>query len=208
MAGLIASVFAVGAVCHGVDALLPFMLASTPWMQAAFGSYILFTAHKDQGFPIAVWAFAAAAATFFVEALGVATGLVFGAYSYGDVLGVKILGVPPLIGFNWVVVVLGLARFVRRRFPPLNPAVAALFTAAAAAAFDWALEPLAIALGYWTWAGGDVPLKNYAAWFLIAYACALPTFFFPRKPFSALPSVYVLAQLGFFVLTRFILSVA
>ena len=37
-----------------------------------------------------------------VEILGVNYGLIFGSYSYGENLGVKILGVPVLIGANWV----------------------------------------------------------------------------------------------------------
>ena len=37
------------------------------------------------------------------EILGVQYGLIFGNYEYGNNLGLKILGVPILIGFNWVV---------------------------------------------------------------------------------------------------------
>ena len=37
-----------------------------------------------------------------VEILGVNYGLIFGSYSYGENLGVKIFGVPVLIGANWV----------------------------------------------------------------------------------------------------------
>ena len=37
------------------------------------------------------------------EILGVQYGLIFGNYEYGNNLGLKILGVPLLIGFNWVI---------------------------------------------------------------------------------------------------------
>ena len=37
------------------------------------------------------------------EILGVNYGLIFGKYDYGDNLGLKLLGVPLLIGLNWVV---------------------------------------------------------------------------------------------------------
>ena len=36
------------------------------------------------------------------EILGVNYGLIFGKYDYGDNLGLKLLGVPLLIGLNWV----------------------------------------------------------------------------------------------------------
>jgi len=35
-------------------------------------------------------------------------------------------------------------------------------------AFDWIIEPVAIATGMWSWTGGSVPLKNYIDWFLIS----------------------------------------
>jgi bisanhydrobacterioruberin hydratase len=41
-------------------------------------------------------------------------------------------------------------------------------------AFDAVMEPVAIALGYWTWTGGAIPLRNYAAWFLISAVLGLP----------------------------------
>ena len=31
--------------------------------------------------------------------------------------------------------------------------------------YDFALEPNAIALNYWQWAGNTIPLQNYIAWF-------------------------------------------
>ena len=41
-----------------------------------------------------------------VELLGVNYGLFFGDYSYGDNLGSKIYGVPYVIGFNWVLLII------------------------------------------------------------------------------------------------------
>jgi hypothetical protein len=38
--------------------------------------------------------------------------------------------------------------------------------------FDWIMEPVAIRLDYWTWAGGDIPMQNYFAWFVIATVSA------------------------------------
>ena len=39
------------------------------------------------------------------EIIGVNKGLIFGEYSYGDALGIKVFGVPILIGINWCILV-------------------------------------------------------------------------------------------------------
>ncbi|MBK6998097.1 MAG: carotenoid biosynthesis protein [Lewinellaceae bacterium] len=55
-----------------------------------------------------------------VEIVGVKTGLLFGAYQYGENLGPKFFGVPPLIGINWVVLTFLIAtickRFIRHQW--------------------------------------------------------------------------------------------
>ena len=35
---------------------------------------------------------------------GANTGLIFGNYTYGNILGMKVLGVPLIIGLNWFIV--------------------------------------------------------------------------------------------------------
>ena len=45
--------------------------------------------------------------TWTIEAIGVNTGEIFGAYGYGKVLGFKIFSTPPMIGINWAILVLG-----------------------------------------------------------------------------------------------------
>ena len=39
--------------------------------------------------------------------------------------------------------------------------------------FDLTMEPAAIALGYWTWEQGAVPLANYLSWFLLGFVFLL-----------------------------------
>jgi putative membrane protein len=34
---------------------------------------------------------------------------------------------------------------------------------------DVLIEPIAIELDFWTWAGGYVPFQNYVGWFVIAF---------------------------------------
>ena len=40
-----------------------------------------------------------------VEIMGINTGILFGDYTYGDVLGFKLRDVPVLIGVNWFIII-------------------------------------------------------------------------------------------------------
>jgi putative membrane protein len=120
---------------------------------------------------LGLWFVLAYAVGFLLEVIGVRTGLIFGAYTYGGVLGPKVLGVSLLIGLNWALIVMGGVTLARSLVGSALPAavLAGIFTVA----FDWIMEPVAVRLGYWTWTGGAIPLRNYAAWFLISGSLAL-----------------------------------
>ena len=44
-------------------------------------------------------------AGFFIEVMGVHTGVIFGKYWYGQTLGTKVLDVPLVIGANWLLLI-------------------------------------------------------------------------------------------------------
>ncbi|WP_232226373.1 carotenoid biosynthesis protein [Flavobacterium sp. ACAM 123] len=101
---------------------------------------------------------------FSVEAIGVATGILFGSYAYGDAFGFKIFDTPVLIGVNWLFLALstyGVVQYFTRKalwlivLPPL------LMTA-----LDYLVEPVAMALGFWHWENDVIPFQNYVMWFL------------------------------------------
>ncbi len=110
-----------------------------------------------------------------VEAIGVNTGLLFGEYVYGKVLGAKIFGVPLIIGVNWVTMVVVCSTLVYG----LNRSlwVKSLLAATFMTALDVLIEPVAINLGYWTWQDDQIPLFNYLCWFVIS----LPMHYFYMK---------------------------
>jgi putative membrane protein len=147
------------------------MLSMTPFVLLFMGLFVLHPEFLDRNWRLLWWALGIYLVTFSLEALGVATGLVFGDYGYGDTLGLKAVGVPLVIGFNWVLVVLGALAITRRVVS--GPLPVALFAAALTTAFDFVMEPVAIAFDYWTWAGTVPPLHNYAAWFAISFFVAL-----------------------------------
>ncbi|MEO6729712.1 MAG: carotenoid biosynthesis protein [Ferruginibacter sp.] len=121
---------------------------------------------------------------FFAEAVGVNTGLLFGDYSYGNVLGYKWLKVPLLIAVNWFIIIYCcgistqtlLLKMINKvaldtKAPPiLLKAISVIVDGATLAViFDWLMEPVAIKLGFWVWhEDGSIPLYNYICWFVIS----------------------------------------
>lgn len=102
-----------------------------------------------------------------VEWVGVNTGLLFGSYSYGSVLGPKILGVPLIIGINWAmlsIVSAALLATLRLHF------WLEVFASALLMVFlDFLMEPVAMKLGYWSWKDGLIPTYNYVCWLFTAF---------------------------------------
>jgi putative membrane protein len=158
--------YAVGTAAHLYRPTLGLMTAITPWFLLICGLAVIWPSIRTGSRRFLLWGTAVYLVTFFLEALGVATGLVFGEYRYGPTLGLAAFGVPLVIAFNWAVVVYGAVRMTGRR--KRSDFMTAVMTGAVATMFDWIMEPVAIRLDYWTWAGGDIPLHNYIAWFVIA----------------------------------------
>ncbi len=105
---------------------------------------------------------------FFSEVLGVQTGLIFGEYSYGDVLGLKLWGTPLMIGVNWLMLVYCSCVTVNHITVDSPAWLKATLAAGAMVLLDILIEPVAIDYRFWTWEEAKVPLQNYLAWFLIA----------------------------------------
>jgi len=108
-----------------------------------------------------------AIAGFMVEAVGVSTGVVFGEYSYGSRMGIKIFDTPLLIGINWVFVVY--AAYVITRYIQSFWWIKAAIGATLLVLYDFLLEPFAMSYDMWDWAGGAVPVQNYLAWFILSF---------------------------------------
>lgn len=98
-----------------------------------------------------------------VEWIGVHTGLLFGDYHYGQVLGPKLFDVPLIIGVNWAmlsVVSAALLAALQLGFW-LEVIVAAILMVF----LDFLMEPVAVKLGFWYWKGGVIPIFNFVCWF-------------------------------------------
>lgn len=141
-----------------------------------------------------------------VEVLGVRTGLIFGAYTYGETLGWRLSGVPLTIGLNWLVLTLSVNCFVpsllKKKVPRwVRVSLAALLMTS----LDVILEPVAVRFGFWTWAGNDIPSRNFLSWYALAwlFSYLYQTLSFPKK--NRLGADIFLLQVLFFLAHRLVL---
>lgn len=109
----------------------------------------------------------AAGIGFFAELIGVQTGLLFGDYIYGTVLGPKLFDVPIMVGVMWALVMLVIWALLPGKLGisriPLAASIAVLY--------DLILEHFATRFGLWNWEG-SIPLSNYIGWFIVASCIA------------------------------------
>jgi putative membrane protein len=173
------------------------MMTLTPFVLLVFGLAVLLRTtgcdHK-----LLLWCLVAYIFTFTMEAIGVSSGVIFGEYYYGTTLGTKLFRVPLVIGFNWVIVVLG-AIAIAKKISPKNISsalLAALFTVG----FDIPLEIVAVNLNYWQWTPGFVPIQNYIAWFVVAFVVALSFGYLKLETKGKVIIHYFFIQLIFFIL--------
>ncbi len=106
--------------------------------------------------------------SFIAEMIGTNTGLIFGEYSYGKTLGLKLWNTPLLIAVNWYVLVLGVGSVLSYLHLKSNLVVAAI-GASILTLLDALIEPIAIKFDYWQWNMIEVPVQNYLAWWVLAF---------------------------------------
>lgn len=128
--------------------------------------------------------------SFIMEYAGVKTGLIFGEYHYGDVLGPKALEtVPWLIPLSWfmfmyVSTISVDAAFGRNYAGWAAPLLFAMLDSIAMTALDILIDPLWVKKGTWIWtavqnlpAGSvfyGIPTQNYFGWLLTTMMIFIP----------------------------------
>jgi len=132
------------------------------------------------------------------EILGVQYGLIFGNYDYGNNLGLKLLGVPILIGFNWVVLTVICGSISHKIFKK-SKILAVIFGVVLMLIVDLTLEPIAPALDYWEFSGSKAPLQNYIGWGITSLITqTLYQYFYKTKEFIFSINLFI-AQFLFFL---------
>jgi putative membrane protein len=92
--------------------------------------------------------------------------LIFGKYSYGDTLGLKISNTPIIIGLNWLLMTYITASVVD--LFDIRVGYKIIAAAALMVIYDLVLEQVAPLMNMWSWQNNTIPLQNYLAWFVIA----------------------------------------
>ena len=137
---------------------------------------------------------------FFVEVAGIRTGLLFGQYEYGPTLGSKWLGVPLIIGVNWLM--LTYTTGILARYLPLPAFGRALVATLLMVGLDVCLEPIAVRYDFWQWRFDVIPFLNFKGWFIVSLILQV---FFNRSDFvkrnDLAPFVYMVQLLFFFGLS-------
>ena len=171
---------------------------------------LLLLFHQDYDKPFIVTMIGIFLAGFFVEVVGVYTGMIFGIYWYGQTLGTKILGVPIVIGANWLLLVYCsnqlthvLSQFIKRQISEDSifdyTIVKAIFASFLMVCLDFLIEPVAIHLDFWHWQFGKIPAQNFQAWFLIAVPLSYIFLKFGFRKSNPLAVLLFILQFLFFV---------
>lgn len=131
------------------------------------------------------------------EILGVNYGYIFGEYTYLDNLGMKIMGVPLMIGIQWVILSFITGSFAHyffnnKKFKSIILGVFLMIL------LDVLIEPVAPDLGFWIFESEVAPLQNYIGWLLIAIPAQIIFHFGVEKKEIAFSSNLLIVNFFFF----------
>lgn len=135
---------------------------------------------------------------FFIEILGVQTGIIFGEYTYGKGLGWKLWDTPLIIGLNWLLLVYTTATITQKI--KIHNIIRIALGAGMMLVYDLIMEQVAPRMDMWSWKNGIIPIENYIAWFVIASLFHTLIQFTGIKIRNKLSETVLLAQFVFFVI--------
>ena len=104
---------------------------------------------------------------FIIEYLGANYGILFGAYSYGENLGLKVGNVPLIMAINWILLIIITGNFSEKVFKN-SLASRVIFGSLLMVILDFFIEVSAPKLDYWEFDKHPVPLSNYIWWFVFS----------------------------------------
>ncbi len=159
-------IYAVGLTGILVSAYRELFLGLTPYnLLISFALILLYEKQKLSlqwlSLLVSIYVF-----TWSVEYIGVSTGQVFGNYSYGNTLGLKLLDTPLIIGVNWLILLMGSSSVLNKS--SWHPVIKVLASAGLMTSLDVLIEQVAVRTDMWSWDNNQIPLQNYIAWFVVA----------------------------------------
>ncbi len=171
----------------------PFFLLATPITLSLSFALVLWN-HSDWSKPFLLFCFLAFSIGFGAEIIGIQTGILFGDYFYGTILGLQLGGVPLVIGINWVMCIYACGILSHQILPtassdkppssfppPIRTFFRILLGASLMLLLDLVIEPVAITMDFWQWENNHIPTWNYATWFILSFILLI---FFELLPFE------------------------
>jgi putative membrane protein len=192
----------VGLIGFFTPALQPLFLKIVPFHLLLMLGIIVYS-HQTVNLKFAYFIAITFISGFLVEWVGVHHHLIFGNYSYGPTLGLKLFDIPLMIGVNWFLLIYSIGVLMQYSgIKNLNIRVAA--GALILVLLDMAIEPVAVRFNYWHWLSNDSPLtapfENYLGWFLVSGLLlgVFEAFKFSKQ--SVVAVVLLISQFVFFAL--------
>jgi len=173
----------------------PFFSPFTPYtLLLTCFVFLIHSPLADKKFIIAF--FSIAFLGFIIEVIGVKTGLIFGKYSYGNGLGIKLLDVPLIISINWAMLICAGIRIVSSIF--VSKITVLVVAALLVTLIDLIIEQVAPKLDFWQFESGLPGLHNYLGWIGVAFFIAY--FFYPTiiKGNRVVSLIILILQIIFF----------
>lgn len=156
----------------------PLFEKATPF-NLLLSATLLFSFHKDWNVYFFIFMLITLLSGFFIEVAGVHTALIFGSYEYGPTLGLKMWGVPLVIGVNWLILVYCTGVICHKMM--VSPFTKAVLAGLMMVLLDVLIEPVAMAHDYWQWEENEIPLQNYVGWYASSF---LLLWVFYKLPFD------------------------
>ena len=174
--------------------LTPFNLVSS--------AFIVFLCQKGFERSMLLYILGVGILAWFIEGIGVSTGLIFGHYSYGDTLGFKIWNVPVLIGINWVMLIYNAQQFIVYYVQETKPIVVNALVATGLTMLDILMELVAPVVDFWSFTDGYAPIQNFIGWWVVGYILSTISLkAFTKHPNFISPYFFFLQWLFFAALT-------
>ena len=193
---LILTFHAVGLVGLALPLTRPLFLHIVPFHLLLMLAIIVLN-HKRIDKPFVFFFITIFIGGFVAEWIGVNKHWLFGDYTYGETLGLKLLGVPLIIGCNWFMLIYS-AGVLMQRSRLKSFILRVLIGALLLVLLDFLIEPVAVYFDYWHWVNSVVPLKNYSCWFAISLLMLLLFELFRFKQQRIVAVILLLTQFAFF----------
>jgi bisanhydrobacterioruberin hydratase len=172
-----------------------FFMPFTPFTLLFTGVvFLVYQPLKNRGYGL--WFALVALIGYLAEVIGVASGFVFGHYTYGASLGFKLMDVPLTISLNWALLT-GAAIAVSASLVKKRWLIAAL-AAVMITAIDVLIEQVAPALDFWKFEGGMAGLHNYAGWLLVSFVASYAAAPSLKQGDSKISLLMLMLQIYFF----------